>query len=83
LQASLTHFLRCSITPDDDGDLVARLTGSQSSAHLSSMAMANALLIVPADMMKIRAGERLAAIPLGDGLRTEKLHLSLYGTGDQ
>jgi hypothetical protein len=25
----------------------------------------------------------LAAIPLGDGLRTEKLRLSLYGTGDQ
>ena len=82
LGAPLTHFLRCTLTPDDDGDLVARLTGSQSSSQLSSMAMANALLIVPPEMMKVRAGERLSAIPFGDGLRSETLRLSLYATGN-
>jgi molybdopterin molybdotransferase len=81
LAAPLTHFLRCTLAPDDDGDLVARLTGPQSSSQLSSMAMANALLIVPADMMKVRAGERLSAIPFGDGLRLETLRLSLYAAG--
>jgi molybdopterin biosynthesis enzyme len=81
LAAPLTHFLRCTLMPDDDGDLLARLTGSQSSSQLSSMAMANALLIVPADMTKVRAGERLSAIPFGDGLRSESLRLSLYAAG--
>ena len=81
LTTPLTHFLRCSLAPDDDGDLLARLTGSQSSSQLSSMAMANALLIVPAEMMKVRAGERLSAIVLGDGLRADSLRLSLYATG--
>jgi molybdopterin molybdotransferase len=81
LAAPLTHFLRCTLMPDDDGDLLARLTGSQSSSQLSSMAMANALLIVPADMTNVRAGERLSAIPFGDGLRSETLRLSLYAAG--
>lgn len=81
LVAPLTHFLRCTLAPDDDGDLVARLTGSQGSSQLSSMAAANALLVVPADMMKVRAGERLSAIPLGEGLRSESLRLSLYAGG--
>jgi molybdopterin molybdotransferase len=78
LVASLTHFFRCVLAPDEDGDLVARLTGSQSSARLSSMALANALLVVPAEMQKVRVGERLSALPFGDGPRSEILRLSLY-----
>ncbi|HEY6219766.1 MAG TPA: gephyrin-like molybdotransferase Glp [Gemmatimonadaceae bacterium] len=79
LVAPLTHFLRCVLAPDDDGDLVARLTGSQSSAQLSSMALANALLIVPPEMTTVRVGERLCALPLGEGPRSDVLRLSLYG----
>jgi molybdopterin molybdotransferase len=78
LAAPLTHFLRCVLTPDDDGDLVARLPGNQSSAQLSSMALASALLIVPGELTNVRIGERLAALPIGDGPRSERLRLSLY-----
>src|SRR2546425_7272905 len=43
LGPKLRHFLRAVVTPD----LTARLTGPQGSGILTSMARANALLIVP------------------------------------
>lgn len=65
----LTHFLRVVLIRHADGALVARLTGTQSSGVLSSMARANALLIVPRGVGTVAAGTALRAIPLGtDGI---------------
>ncbi len=66
LAASLMHFLRVVITPDDGNNYVARLAGSQSSAVLTAMARANALLVLPGDRLSLDAGDRFVAIPLGD-----------------
>ena len=50
----------------EDGAAWARLTGPQGSGLLTSMALANALLVVPPDRPLIRAGETARAILLGD-----------------
>jgi len=42
------------------------LTGPQGSGILTSMARANALLIVPADMPAVAAGTELEALMLDD-----------------
>jgi molybdopterin molybdotransferase len=68
IAAPLTHFLRASVTQGNDGAFVARLAGSQSSAVLSAMARANALLVVPADSRSNPVGATLRAIPLSDDL---------------
>lgn len=60
----LTHFLR-AVLEESGQDLVARLTGPQGSGILTSMARANALLIVPEDVSVVERGGRLRAIPLG------------------
>ncbi|MDH3497884.1 MAG: molybdopterin molybdotransferase MoeA [Gemmatimonadota bacterium] len=65
LKAKLTHFQRAVVT-DEDGTLVARLTGPQGSGILTSMAKANALLIVPADLDDVTEGTALEAILLDD-----------------
>jgi molybdopterin molybdotransferase len=57
----LRHYLRAVV---QDGQ--ARLTGPQGSGILTSMARANALLIVPADMPAVPAGARLDAILLDE-----------------
>jgi len=49
-----------------DGALVARLTGPQGSGILTSMARANALLIVPEDRPAVAVGEVLQALVLDD-----------------
>jgi molybdopterin molybdotransferase len=64
--ARLTHFLRAVVTVEDDGCLSARLTGPQGSGILTSMARANALLIVPEDRQRVEPGETLHALPLGN-----------------
>jgi len=64
--ARLTHFLRAIVTSGPAGALTARLTGPQGSGILTSMALANALLIVPEDRSRVDAGETLNALPLGD-----------------
>lgn len=69
--AKLTHFLRAVVTPQNDGQLHARLTGPQSSGVLTSLSRANALLIVPEDKQQAAAGEVLNAY-----LLTEETHLS-------
>lgn len=46
------HFLRVQVQEDGDG-LVARITGPQGSAILSSMAAANALALVPPNTTEI------------------------------
>ena len=65
ITAPLVHFLRATLARDD-GMLVARLTGPQGSGLLTSMARADALLIVPADRTRVAAGETLDAIVLRD-----------------
>jgi molybdopterin molybdotransferase len=64
--ARLTHFLRAVVTPHADGRVTARLTGPQGSGILTSMSLANALLVVPEDRPRAEAGETLHALPLGD-----------------
>jgi molybdopterin molybdotransferase len=64
--ARLTHFLRAILRVGEDGRLLARLTGAQGSGILTSMARANALLVVPEERPRCEAGETLHAIPLGE-----------------
>jgi molybdopterin molybdotransferase len=64
--ARLTHFLRAIVRVRDDGTLGARLTGAQGSAILTSMARANALLVVPEDRPAAAAGEMMHALLLGE-----------------
>jgi molybdopterin molybdotransferase len=61
----LTHFLRAVVT-ERDGVLEARLTGPQGSGILTSMARANALLVVPAEREDVEVGETLQAIRLDE-----------------
>lgn len=67
LAAPLTHFLRAVVTAGSQG-FSARLTGPQGSGLMSSMARANALLIVPAHRHEVAAGELLEALLLRDDL---------------
>jgi molybdopterin molybdotransferase len=62
----LMHFLRAVVT-EKKGERLAKLTGPQGSGILTSMALANALLIVPEDRGEVPAGETLMAIPLAGG----------------
>jgi molybdopterin molybdotransferase len=61
----LTHFLR-AVVREDGGVLKAKLTGPQGSGILTSMARANALLVIPAGRDGALPGESLTAILLGD-----------------
>ena len=61
LGPKLRHYLRAIV---EDGE--ARLTGPQGSGILTSMARANALLIIPADMPAVAAGTQLQALILDD-----------------
>jgi len=67
LGPKLRHFLRAVVNPEGPvGALTARLTGPQGSGILTSMARANALLIVPEDRPAVAAGETLPALLLDD-----------------
>jgi len=67
LGPKLRHFLRAVVHADGPGGaLTARLTGPQGSGILTSMARANALLIVPEDRPTVAAGETLPALLLDD-----------------
>jgi molybdopterin molybdotransferase len=65
IAAPLTHFMRAVVEPEGDG-WWARLTGPQGSGLLTSMARANALVVVPPERETIRAGETAHALLLGD-----------------
>lgn len=64
--ARLTHFLRAIVTPAESGQLTARLTGPQGSGILTSMSLANALLVVPEEREEVAAGETLHALLIND-----------------
>jgi len=68
IAAKLTHFLRALVTRNQDGELVARLTGIQSSGVLTSMVKANALLIVPETYPTVPKGSKLKALMLDQSL---------------
>ena len=70
IAAPLTHFLRAVVRIGDDGVARARLTGRQGSAILTSMSLANALLVVPEDRVVVDAGEVLHALLLSDDTTT-------------
>jgi molybdopterin molybdotransferase len=67
----LQHFLRAIVT-EREGRLEARLTGPQGSGILTSMILANALLIVPEGQFETPAGETLRAILLNDPVCQEE-----------
>jgi len=69
--APLMHFLRVQVS-ETAGALSARLTGPQGSGMLSSMASADALLIVPEDVDEVAPGETLQAILLGESVHVEQ-----------
>src|SRR3989475_1942887 len=68
LGPKLRHFLRAVVKAEGSGGgaLTARLTGPQGSGILTSMAPADALLIVPEDRPTVAAGETLPALLLDD-----------------
>ncbi|MFI5213258.1 MAG: gephyrin-like molybdotransferase Glp [Gemmatimonadales bacterium] len=61
----LTHFLR-GVIREENGTLRATLTGPQGSGILTSMARANALLVIPEGRDAVLPGETITAILLGD-----------------
>ena len=55
-------YLRAEVHPDsENGSLVAHLTGHQSSGNLHSLVRANALLIIPAGVKCVPAGQEVNA----------------------
>jgi molybdopterin molybdotransferase len=65
LGADLAHFLRSVVSVRTDGRRTARLTGPQGSGVLTSVARADALVVVPRGRRDVAAGESVQAIPLG------------------
>ena len=65
----LQHFLRAIITEGPDGP-EARLTGPQGSGILTSMSLANALLILPEGQFEAPAGSTLQALRLDESVHT-------------
>lgn len=66
-KAGLTHFLRVRLRRADNGDWLARLTGAQGSGIITSMAQADALLVVPEDCAGLQQGELAWAVRLQPG----------------
>jgi len=69
LAAPLTHYLRAVLHRGDDGHLVAALTGAQSSGMLTSMAAADALVVLAGDRLVLPAGFTASALLLDGDLR--------------
>ena len=68
LGAPLTHFLRVVLEDGSGPFPMARLTGAQSSGILTSMSLANALMIVPPEPAERPAGTTFRALPLDGDL---------------
>lgn len=68
LGAPLTHYLRAVLTDGPGGETLASLTGPQSSGMLTSMAAADALVVIGADQPAVPRGMLLSAIPLDAAL---------------
>jgi molybdopterin molybdotransferase len=70
LKPKLQHFLRAVVTETDQGR-EARLTGPQGSGILTSMARANALLVIPEGQHETPAGSPVQALLLNDPVHRE------------
>ncbi len=65
LKPRLQHFLRGIVEEGPDG-ATARLTGPQGSGILTSMVLANALLVIPEGQFETPAGSEVLALRLDD-----------------
>jgi len=63
----LTQFIRVRLEREAHGGFVARLAGAQGSAHLSSVAVADGLMIVDADLAGGDSGDIHRVIPINPG----------------
>ena len=73
LAAPLTHYLRAVLTSEPGGAMRASLTGPQSAGMLTSMAAADALVVVTGHRTAVPRGSLLPAIPLdGDMTGSER-----------
>ncbi len=70
LKPKLQHFLRGIVTEDSSGP-EARLTGPQGSGILTSMARANALLVIPEGQHETPVGATVQALILNDPVHRE------------
>jgi molybdopterin molybdotransferase len=70
LKPKLQHFLRGIVT-EGPGWLEARLTGPQGSGILTSMALANALLVIPEGQHETPVGAMVQALVLNDPVHQE------------
>jgi len=64
--APLTYFVRVVVRAGATGHLEARLAGAQGSNLMRTMALVNALLVVPDEQRRVVAGDLLSAILLPD-----------------
>jgi molybdopterin molybdotransferase len=71
LKPKLQHFLRGVVTEGHSGP-EARLTGPQGSGILTSMARANALLVIPEGQHETPVGAAVGALVLNDPLHREE-----------
>ncbi len=78
--ARLTHFLRGVVSVRADGALTARLTGPQGSGILTSMARANALLIIPDERQRCEAGEVVNAFLVADDAQLAESFALIWNT---
>lgn len=69
--AGTTLLLRARLAPYSGG-FIAELTGPQGSGLMSSMARADALLVIPADAGTLEAGALVAALPLHGALAMDR-----------
>jgi molybdopterin biosynthesis enzyme len=67
----LQHFLRAIVTDGPRGPDV-KLTGPQGSGILTSMALANALLIIPEGQQETPPGSTVQALVLNDPVHQEQ-----------
>jgi molybdopterin molybdotransferase len=58
------HYVRVRLESAESGRWVARIAGEQGAGVLSSLAVADALMIVPEAMERVKPGARLRAILL-------------------
>jgi molybdopterin biosynthesis enzyme len=58
-----TAFVRVAVTRTDDGSFAVRSAGAQGSHHLTAMARADGLLVLP-DGPGVEAGERVEVLLL-------------------
>jgi molybdopterin molybdotransferase len=65
LKPKLQHFLR-AVVKEEAGGAEARLTGPQGSGILTSMVLANALLVIPEGQFETPAGATVQALRLDD-----------------